>query len=348
MGVKYQLKSCKTMTRRSYVMKHLWSVLFLLFISAGTTPAHATAVSITIREWSVPAGSFPHDPAVAPDGALWYTGMQSNTLGRLDPRTGTIRTYPLKTPSSGPHGLVADRDGNIWFTANYKGYIGKLDPETGAVKEYAMPDRDAGDPHTPVFDGRGILWFTVQQGNFVGRLDPATGKITLRRSPTSGSKPYGIVVTSKGIPFYCELGTNKIGRIDPVTMTISEFVLPEGARPRRIAVTKDDMIWYTDYRRGYLGRLNPNDGSVEEWPSPGGKASKPYGMAVTPDGDVWYSESGVEPNTIVRFDPKTHKFDRWSIPSGGGVVRNMVATTNGEIYIACSGDDKVGVVKVKR
>ena len=108
------------------------------------------------------------------------------------------------------------------------------------------------------------------------------------------------------------------------------------------------MIWYTDYRRGYLGRLNPADGRVDEWPSPDGKAAKPYGMAATLDGAVWYSESGIEPNTIVRFHPKTRTFARWSIPSGGGVVRHIVATPDGNLFIACSGVDKVGVVKVGR
>jgi virginiamycin B lyase len=60
---------------------------------------------------------------------------------------------------------------------------------------------------------------------------------------------------------------------------------------------------------------------------------------------VWYSESGVKPNTIVQFDPKTDKFAHATIPSGGGVVRNMVATADGRVYIACSGVDKVGVVE---
>jgi virginiamycin B lyase len=139
--------------------------------------------------------------------------MQANTLGRLDPRTGAIRTFPLKTPGSGPHGLAADREGNIWFTANYKGYIGRLDPKTGTVTEFALTDSDARDQHTPVFDSKGVLWFTVQRGNFVGRLDPATGKVTLKRSPTSGSKPYGIIVNSKGIPYFCEFGSNKMGAL---------------------------------------------------------------------------------------------------------------------------------------
>ena len=44
-----------------------------------------------------------------PDGALWYTGQMANILGRLDPSTGAIKEYPLKTPASGPHGLVDDK-----------------------------------------------------------------------------------------------------------------------------------------------------------------------------------------------------------------------------------------------
>src|SRR5881396_383161 len=70
---------------------------------------------VSIKEWDVRTpNSRPHDPAVAPDGALWYTGQMANELGRLDPKTGEIKEYPLKTPGSGPHGLAADKDGNIW------------------------------------------------------------------------------------------------------------------------------------------------------------------------------------------------------------------------------------------
>jgi len=322
-------------------------VLILILTSGSLLLAAASLVQI--EEWDVPTtNSFPHDPAVAPDGSLWFTGMYSNTLGRLDPKTGKIREYPLNIPNSGPHGLVADLEGNIWFTANSKGYIGKLDPRTGKWKEYPMPDPAARDPHTLIFDPTGVLWFTVQGGNFVGRLDPRTGTIRLKRSPTPNSKPYGIVTNRKGILFFCEFGTNKLASIHPDTMEITEYLLPEGARPRRLAVAPDNMIFYTDYARGRLDRLDPEQKKIEEWASPGGPESKPYGIAVTPDGMVWYSESGVRPNTIVRFDPKMRAFSIWPIPSGGGVIRHMVAAPDGNVYIACSAVNKVGIVRVSR
>ncbi len=334
-------------------VRHHWFLTFflltaalVLFLVAGTG---LTALSVKIQEWDVPTrNSRPHDPAVAPDGSLWYTGMRSNTIGRVDPNTGQIREFALKNPDSGPHGLVADKEGNIWFTANNKGYIGKLDPRTGEVIEYPIPDPAARGPHTPVFDQKDILWFTVQEGNFVGRLDPKTGMITMKKSPTSNSLPYGIAVNSKGIPFFCEFGTNKLARINPNTMEITEHPLPQGTRPRRLAITSSDMIYYTDFARGYLGLLDPSKREVKEWLSPGGVESRPYGIAITPDGGVWYSESGVTPNTIVRFDPSKKDFAAWPIPSGGGVVRNMVSTSGGDLYIACSGVNRVGRVKVVR
>ena len=330
------------------MQRRLPAIIFIfLFVFAVAVLAVARE-SVVIREWDVPIpGSFPHDPAVSRDGALWYTGMLSDTLGRLDPSTGKIREYRVP-PGSRPHGLVEDRAGMIWFTANQKANIGRLDPASGDVKEYAMPDPEATDPHTPVFDRKGMLWFTVQSGNFVGRLDPSSGAISLKKSPTPRSRPYGIAVDSKGIPFFCEFGTNKLASISPGTLEITEYDLPQGARPRRLAITSDDMVYYTDYARGRLGRLDPLTGKVEDWPSPGGADSRPYGIAATPDGKIWYSESGVNPNTIVCFNPKTKTFDAWQIPSGGGVVRHMVSTPEGDLYIACSGRNKVGVVKMSR
>jgi virginiamycin B lyase len=119
-----------------------------------------------------------------------------------------------------------------------------------------------------------------------------------------------------------------------------------GSRPRRIAITSDDVIWYTDYARGYLGRFDPKTRTVVEWPSPGGSNSGPYGIA-TVGGLIWYSESGVHPNTLVRFDPRTETFETWVIPSGGGVVRNMMATRDGKLVLACSGVDRIALVDVR-
>jgi virginiamycin B lyase len=305
-------------------------------------------VQATIKEWQVPTpGSRPHDPLAAKDGAIWWSGQLANKLGRLDPKTGAMKEFPLKTPHTAPHGLVEDKAGNIWFTGNNIGIIGKLDPKTGAVSEYPLPDKNARDAHSLTFDQSGILWFTVQNSNFVGRLDPKTGEIKLKAPPTAKARPYGIQVTSKGVPVVVEFGVNKVMTVDPRTFDMKEYVLPNAAaRPRRLAIGPDDIVWYADFARGFLGRLDLASGAVKEWPSPSGPKSEPYGIVFT-KGALWYNESGAKPNTIVRFDPKTEKFQTWAIPSGGDIVRNMDVTPDGNPVLANSLTNEVGMVEIK-
>jgi virginiamycin B lyase len=311
-------------------------------------PGALPAESISIREWAVPTpNAIPHDAAVGPDGALWFTEMNANKLGRFDEQAGTFNEIDLTTADSGPHGLAIDNAGNVWFTANKKGYVGRMSPATGRAIQYPMPDPRAKDPHTPVFDRDGALWFTLQESSMVGKLDPKTGAMAFVSTPTPNARPYGIVLGADDAPYVCEFGTNKIARVDPGTMSVREYTLPEGARPRRIARAKSGALYYSDFERGKLGRLDPKTGRVEEWASPSGASSHPYGIAITPNGDVWYSESGVQPNTLVRFDPKREQFLAQAIPSGGGVVRNMAATADGRVYFTCSGTNHVAIASLE-
>jgi len=305
-------------------------------------------VQASIKLWDVPTiGSRPHDPLGAKDGAIWWSGQLANKLGRIDPKTNAIMEYSLKTPYTAPHGLKEDSNGNIWFTGNNAGLIGKLDPKTGLVTEYPLPDASAKDAHTLVFDHDGILWFTVQQANMIGRLDPKSAEVKLVTSPTPKSRPYGMAVNSKNVVHFVEFGTNKVATIDAKTMVIKEYVLPDpGARPRRIAISPDDMIWYTDFARGFLGRLDPATGKVTEWQSPSGPKAEPYGIVFT-KGALWYSESFAKPNTIVRFDPASEKFQSWAIPGGGDIVRNMDVTPDGNPVTANSLANQVGLVAIE-
>jgi virginiamycin B lyase len=305
-------------------------------------------LKVSMKAWQAPTpGSRPHDPLAAKDGSLWYTGQMANVLGRVDPKTGKVKEYPLKTAHSGPHGLVEDKDGNIWYTGNTAALVGKLNPKTGEVTEYKMPE-SKGDPHTLIFDKRGILWVTLQNANQIARLDPKSGEIKLLTPPTPKSRPYGMAVNSKGLVYYVAFGTNKVGVVDPKTMQIREFDLPDKAsRPRRIAITGDDMVWYTDYPRGYLGRLDPATGQVKEWQSPSGPKSAPYGISAI-KGIIWYSESETTPNTVVRFDPKTEKFQSWPIPGGGNIVRHTDVTRNGDFVLANSLTNEVTRVSIRK
>src|SRR6266571_914203 len=305
-------------------------------------------VQASIKEWPVPTpGSRPHDPRVAKDGSIWWTGQLANKLGRLDPKTGEIKEYALKTPRTGPHGLAEDQDGDIWFTGNSAGLIGKLNPKTGNVTEYKVPDQTVKDPHTLNFDQNGILWFTAQNANVMGRLDPKSGEIKIIKSLTPNSRPYGLQINSKGVPVVVLFGTNKVATIDPSTLAVKEYTLPnETSRPRRLALASDDTVYYADFSRGFLGRLDLRNGEVKEWPSPSGPQSQPYGIAFT-KGAVYYNESNAKPNTMVRFDPATEKFQTWVIPGGGDIVRNVDVTREGNVVTSNSLVNQIGVLELR-
>src|SRR5438128_1750390 len=194
-------------------------------------------------------------------------------------------------------------------------------PVNVSIREWIVPSLGSR-PHDPLVTPDGTIWWTGQFASVIGRLDPRTGQLKEFKTKTPGSGPHGLTA-------------------------VKEYELPaQEARPRRIAISSDDAIWYADYARGYLGRLDTKSGKVSEWPSPGGPQSLPYGIASIHD-VIWYSESGVKPNTIARFDPKTEKFQTWAIPSGGGVVRNVSVTRDGNLALACSGVNRVALVEIK-
>jgi virginiamycin B lyase len=302
---------------------------FSLLLAAGSAPelpADTTArVRVEIQEWDVPwADTRPRDPYVAPDGRIWFVGQRADYMGVLDPATGEFSRFPMNE-GAGPHNVIVDDEGTLWYAGNRDQHIGRMDPGTGEIRRFETPD-PARDPHTLIFGRQGEIWFTAQGGNAVGRFVPATGEVRVTPVPTPRARPYGIVVDERNRAWFNEFGTNKIGMIEAEGMRIREFTLPrEEARTRRIALTSDGGVWYVDYAAGFLGRLDPADGSVREWRVPAGAEARPYAMTVDAEDRIWLVESGVSPNRLVGFDPRTGEFfSRTEIPSGGGTVRHMV------------------------
>jgi len=299
-------------------------------------------VTIKFTEWLVPTlGQRSRDPIEAPDGSIWWTGMYASLVGRLDPKTGQMKEYPLPSTAR-PHSILPDANGNIWYTGNSNATLGKLDPATGKITEYKTTARD---PHSAVFHKNGMMYFTAQNARIVGRFSPQTGETT--EVPTEPN-PYGIQMAPDGTLWVAFNGTNKIGAVNPDTMAIRYYEIPDASsRIRRLGLASDGIVWYGNSTRGRIGRLDPKTGEIKEWPSPSGPTSHPYAMAVIND-VVWYNESGMRPDALVRFDPKTEKFQSWAIPSGVGIVRNVWVTRAGNLLIHQSSSNRVGLVEIPK
>ena len=135
------------------------------------------------------------------------------------------------------------------------------------------------------------------------------------------------MIDARGRPWFNLFGTNAIATVDPTSMRVTEFPLPDPrARGRRIALTSDGAVWYVDYVRGFLGKLDPGSGVVSEWPMPGGGMSLPYAMTVDDYDRLWFVETGRQPNRLVAFDPRTARFFGHTDlgPATPNTVRHMV------------------------
>ena len=295
---------------------------------------------IEIIEWTVPTlGQRARDPVEAPDGSIWWTGMWASLTGRLDPNTGVMEEFRLP-PSSRPHTVVPDTEGNIWYTGNSNATIGKLDPVSGTVTEFKT---EARDPHSATFHPNGNLYFTAQGAGMLGRLNPSTGKVDeIETEP----RPYGIKVAGDGMLWIAFNGTNKIGSMHPDTMAVKYYEVPNtSTRIRRLDLDSQGMVWFVNSTQGKIGRLNPANGEIKQWDSPSGPSSHPYAIAVIDD-VIWYNESGMRPDALVRFNPRTEAFQSWAIPSGVGIVRNMWKTEAGNLLIHQSSSNRIGLVKI--
>lgn len=300
--------------------------------------------ALSFTEWVVPTlGQRSRDPVQGPDGKIWWVGQWGDIIGWINPETNQMREYPLPAGAK-PHSVTIGPDGSVWYTGNKNATLGLLDPQTGDIKVYPMPDPAARDPHTAVFDQQGLLWFTLQHSNMVGRLNRESGAIDLVTMPTERSRPYGIKVRENGDVYVACNGSNCLVRLDPKTMAITEIKLPhEDSHVRRLDIDSEGRIWYVNSGRGRLGVYNPVDGSIKEWPSPSGPGSHPYAIAVIDD-VVWYNESAMRPDPLVRFDPKTESFQSWPIPSGpfyGGIARHIRPTKEGDLLIHQSATNRI-------
>ena len=214
------------------------------------------------------------------------------------------------------------------------------------IKEWIVPTLGQRS-RDPIEAPDGSIWWTGMWASLVGRLNPATGDMKEYPLPPE-ARPHSIVPDEDGNIWYTGNSNGTIGKLDPETMEVRYYTVPhEDSRIRRLGLSSDGMVWYVNSTRGRIGRLNPANGAIKEWASPSGPKSHPYSLAVIDD-KIWYNESGMRPDALVRFDPETETFQSWAIPSGVGIIRHVWVTRDGNLLIHQSSSNRVGQVTIKK
>ena len=90
------------------------------------------ATRVIYTEYDLPDEKIePHDVIVDADGVAWYSSFGLQALGRLDPKTGAVKQYPIPEHKpgfpTGGLGLRSDKDGHLWLGNMYQATIVKFD-----------------------------------------------------------------------------------------------------------------------------------------------------------------------------------------------------------------------------
>jgi streptogramin lyase/plastocyanin len=216
------------------------------------------------REYKIEGeNSWPFNIALGPNGEIWFTQRASGRIGLLNPATGATTHYDIQTPNCGPAGLAVDpRTGEVWFTESYADRIGRLNPATGEIKEYSMGEKSTGlvsGPAGLAVDKDGGVWFAKLEGK-IGYLAPGAETIKLLDVPADSKRPAGITVSPSGDVWLVALDGNLLLRYRPAAGEFTQYPLPTG---------------------------EPDN---QPGTPPFAKTSRPFGIAVDSQGNVWFSE----------------------------------------------------------
>ena len=162
----------------------------------------------------------PQDITTGPDGALWFTNYDNDSIGRIT--TGGLVSNFTYPNIDRPAGITAGPDGALWFTNSGNRSIGRI-TTGGVVSNFGVFGAPVGAAITSGPDG--ALWFTGR--NKIGRIS-AGGVVTIYTDP-SISASAGITTGPDGAVWFTNSDNDSIGRINTGVPYISASPVSGGA-----------------------------------------------------------------------------------------------------------------------
>jgi virginiamycin B lyase len=269
----------------------------------GRAPVGATLGAIST--WNFGPGCEPSGVATAPDGGIWFSKLDCNVVGRIDPASAPNSAHDDVTLPSGtqPMRIAAGPDGAMWFTAYGSGRIGRV----AADGTLTWPVSGGLDrPYDLTTGADGNLWVTESGGHgAILRVTAAGAVMRFAAGLPDGADPRGITVGADGNLYVAAYGANALARVG-LDGTITTIPLSAGAGPRGIAASTDGSIWFTAYSGGWVGRWTAD-------PPPPPKAVAPptppvpqlgKTVVVTPTGKVRVTLPGSGRSYVLRGTSK--------------------------------------------
>ncbi len=118
------------------------------------------------------------------DGMIWYSKLNANRIGRIDPNADDGDIKEWNPPFRGPRRLHVAPDGMVWVPGFGSGVFGKFDPNTETWTVYELPDAENQIPYALNVDKQGIVWICGTGNDTINRFDPKTETMVDIRLPT--------------------------------------------------------------------------------------------------------------------------------------------------------------------
>ncbi|WP_293884063.1 hypothetical protein [Sphingomonas sp.] len=237
-----------------------------------------------------------------------------------------ITEWRLKDSTHSMHDVAVGPDGNIYGVDTIGSNIWRLNPKTNEIKELAdlrPKNRPEGSPlllHTVLQGPDGKMWFTYALGNMIASLDVTTNKMKVyEMSYAAGLYPHTMRFDKDGQLWFTVSHTNQLGTIDPVTDKIVLYAMPTRTQVQADAANPARAMQEMLKQRAGNDVIAAQD-EIN---------AIPYGIAVTPDGKIWFSQ--FNSRRIGYFDKKTKKFKMIGTPFGG--PRRFRSDSKGNLWI---------------
>jgi len=321
------------------------------------------ATKVVYTEYDLPRETIsPHDVVVDAQGIAWYSSFGEQNLGRLDPKTGAVREFPIPVVKPGfPTGLLglrADRDGNLWLGNMYQAQIAKFDRKTQKFTYWQLPKEQNIDaaqvnmvsPQAAHVDGR--VW--SQNNGFAGvhRLDIKTGLIETWE-PFKGAPKgephniYDVVPDSQNNAWFTDFRWRHIGRIDAKSGDIKIFEIPaekQVVAPRRGQMDAQDRFWFAQYRGDKITMLDTKSGEFKQW-AIGPKWSAPYDVAIDKNEEAW--TGSMVSDQVTRLNTRTGEAVNYLLPRTTNIRRVFVDNSTTPVTFWVGSNHGASIVKVE-
>ncbi len=208
--------------------------------------------------------SAPNDLAIDAQGNVWFTELNADSIGQLNPRTGVIQQHQLgdkKTAQTlDPYGIAIDPQGRVWVTEASNDHILCFDPKTGKLRTFTLVG--ASQPLMEIAsDSHGIIWATSFGNGLLASLNPLTGTFTSYYAPYTGNQAgglYGLSITKTGEIWVTLTAENMIARLDVAAKRFIFYPIPTLASlPLGLVVSSNHTLWFTEAGSNKVGMLKP-------------------------------------------------------------------------------------------